>query len=501
MARVAVFAATPLWDVHHAEVIELALREKAAGNHVIVVSCDRFHASCAANPFKTDSLCTDCLSQSRRTRDHFLKEDEGFEHVKLSSRPMRRPVAHRQVSSREQLLGFDYKGAPLGSLVMSQMADEKKDSLFSLQSEADARRANLLLASSIDFYEASVEFLRKKQVTRCFVWNGRRPSDGPAWWAAKSIGAEAFVFISGSRINRMTVLEQPSVQEIGLDEGRLIQLKSDLLKSGEFQKAANLGFEFLEGYRRSTIKALGAEKVNRSASLPPEIVGNYVLLLLSSPAEFLHVKAFQEFFLPDPYFWLQEVTEAVHESLPNHQAIVKWHPAQGHLAGNEATLMRQKIASLRNVVHIQPQDDGDAYLLAQGADIVFSMGSTVGLWAAAAGKPLFILGPEGMRFPDGNYWVSDKETKVQVTKILRVHGGVPPAKEGRWAELYVYWRMSSDLRFKHVRIDGPGGPQVGRKLLTPRWWPSVRFCRKLISSLVARVGPHRTGSSAVQDVS
>lgn len=452
MARVAVFAATPLWDVHHAEVIELALREKAAGHDVIVVSCDRFHASCAANPFKTDSLCTDCLSQSRRTRDHFLKEDEGFEHVKLSPRPMRRPVGHRQVSSREQLLGFDYKGAPLGSLVMSQMADEKKDTLFSLQSEADVRRANLLLSSSIDFYDACVQFLLDKKVETCFVWNGRRPSDGPAWWAARSLGVQAFIFISGVGFGRMKILQQSSIQDPAFDRERLVALKHKLVETGDFEGAVLAGQRLLESYRRGRVKAPGWRHHGRGKNGRPRFKGQFVLLLLSSPIEFMHIKAFQDFFLPDPYFWLDEVIQAVAELLPNHEVVVKWHPAQGNLTGHEANLIREKIDTLSGATHFEPQQNVDAYWLAKTADLVFTMGSTVGLWAAVFGKPLFIVGPEGSRFPGGAYRAESKNVKDTVTQTLRKYGGVPPASRGEWGALYFYNRSLLDYRFKHLKV-------------------------------------------------
>lgn len=489
MVTVAIFSSTPLWELHHAEMVELALRERESGSRVLIFSCDRFYASCPANPWKEENLCRACIKQTKRTNEVFLSEAEGFEHISLPAQTGGQLKLQQLVSSREELLAYKHYDAPIGSLVVSQMSDEKSDTLFTLDTPKDLERANLLLASGIDLYDLSRQRMLDEQVDKCFVWNGRRPSDGPAWWAARSIGVDASIFISGSRFGEMVLLPQSSVQDDSHDRSRLVARRAELEETGRLEEAVEEGAHFLARYRAGSVDAIGWQDWRSKEQTRPVFNKPSVLLLLSSPIEEVHLESFQKFFLPDPYFWINQVIEAVGEMLPTHQVVVKWHPHQAQLLGNEARLIDEKIQQARNgSVHFAPDSNADAYWLAQNADIVFSTGSTVGSWAASIGKPLFVIGPDGELFQEGSYWISDKNVRNQVVQTLQEHKGAPPAKNGDEVKLAIAVHANRGFKFKFVSASpGSDAVMLGMKRLSAlRRAPLRRLLRLFLKKIFSK---------------
>lgn len=457
VARVAVFESTPLWEVHNAETVELVASLCRAGKEVYIVSCDHFHFGCAANPGHALSLCRQCVRQSGRTRglihERFPDVREIFLKKPLDSS---RKVGY-QVDSRLELLQFEYQGAPMGALVASQLADDLGDFLFDLTSNEMRSRANSLLQSAVDLFDATSSLIEKYGFTETYCWNGRRPSDGPIYWAAKNAGVTAFTFVSGpAKRGTYVVSEASSVQDF-FQDWKLLESHPRLEQclDSSFQDIPERGRRWLDEYRQTGGRAVGSVNYGLDRNHRPVLSAPTVCILMSSLSEAIHRREFVEVFGTDPWGWLLPIVEVLREHLPNHEIHVKWHPSMQEARGNEKAKIESTISVVQGVVHHPPDSPVDAYYLAERSDLNLTVWSTVGFWAAAErGIPLVLVGPLGDLFRESSYSVPGKDWKQEMKNILSE--GLPSPKPER--EILHYFGLYSlvGIEMSDVQITDDG---------------------------------------------
>jgi hypothetical protein len=95
--------------------------------------------------------------------------------------------------------------------------------------------------------------------------------------------------------------------------------------------------------------------------------------------------------------WVAE-TVRVAETHPEFEFVMRAHPAESQVAGRESRdrvtdFVRHCFTTLpANVQLVDPEEPFDSYALIDAADIVAVYTSTIGLEAAAAGKPVCVAG-------------------------------------------------------------------------------------------------------------
>ena len=69
---VLIYSHTPLWEQHHAQSIEIALKLNKRNKKVFFLSCDSSLYTCPANFEHKSKICEKCLKQTNRTKNNIL---------------------------------------------------------------------------------------------------------------------------------------------------------------------------------------------------------------------------------------------------------------------------------------------------------------------------------------------------------------------------------------------------------------------------------------------
>jgi hypothetical protein len=391
--RTAVFSTVALWPVHHAETLELVHRAVAEGDEVTLVSCEGDLFACAANRDHKEVLCRICRTQTERTHRRLVPPEVARARLDLAR--FHQPGLADAIHDRASLLAFTYAGVPIGSYALSQLANEAKDYLVSVEVGPSLDRARQLAINACALYDSVVAFAQDNGITRGYVWNGRRACDGPIFHALKDAGAHAETFITGGFPNSIFTTPHRMIHE-GM---AALQIEGGYSDADERAALEQEGLEFLEAYRTNRLvvrdfRPFGesAETVTPDWPLPHD-GRQRCLVLMSTVTEAMGKDGTWEFFGDAPYSWVEDLSREPRFT-DRYATVVKWHPNQADVGPNEMLHIEDIISGSTNFHHLVPSDRScDAYALAMGADLVLMTGSTVGLWAAANGVPVVRIGP------------------------------------------------------------------------------------------------------------
>lgn len=446
--KVAILSTTSLWVPHHAEALDLAKLHLSLGDEVFFLSCDSGAlAGCPANPFQDEDMCTNCALQSNHSVRRFFDSPD-FHYVGVPKISNFASVDFEQ--NHKGIFAFVYEGAPLGSLVWSQLADEQNDAYPDLGDKSVFRRAKYLLASAISLFEFSISFLDEKGVDLVYVWNGRRPSDGPALWAARKLGISARVYITGGARGNIEVSQGSSIQDVtvrlGEFRGHIDKVRN---KEGD-RRIQILGQRFIRAYIKGKMQQPGFPSYTRKFRKHDLSGEKIILLVMSSPAEHLHLKDYRDFFSLDYLSWIGDALEVLADRFPSHKLVVKWHPSQIDSGPGERGLIFRVCSETPSATHILPDDNIDLYALIRQSDLVLTMGSVSTIAAVLWGKPTVVLGPYSQFFGSSAYQILDLPVSAELAKLLV--DGLPHPKPKDHALEYGAWLSSFGHPFFRVRV-------------------------------------------------
>lgn len=402
-----ILSTVALWEVHHADTLEIVNRLNNDNHQVFMLSCDGELNSCPANPLRKDSLCRKCRKYTEYTEQQIISPS-------VTTLRLRMGIFHGgdfKLKTDEDLLLLYYEEMPIGRLVASQLADQMKGvyGFINTFGESNIRK---LIENGINLYESIKNLIYEYKIDNVYVWNGRRPSDGPALYAAKRLNKKAFAFISGGRIGKIQIVEDLSVQSIPATREQLVILRNNLLNNSLIYKE---GIEFYQKYRTGAIKQVGYVRFNENST--PFKRQNFdkpvLLVVSSSPSESIHTPEHFKFYGCDPFDVMYKI--AAHKNIvEKYQVIFRWHP--GKSVGSKIDLEKiQKISDRKDgVLHIGPDSNIDTYDLLEQSSVVLSFGSTVGYVAALQGKPVVIAGPAAFLFDSGVYTAKSAEQAIEM---------------------------------------------------------------------------------------
>lgn len=425
--------------------------------------------SCPANALHTLEKCHKCNLATDQLVEKAIPT--GVEVIVVPSLESRGQLSHITINNRAKLLGLTHEGWPVGRLVATQLADDAEDFYFELNDLSLRSRAEQSVANAIGLYRFAKATFAAVAATKVFVWNGRRPSDGPIYYAAESLTPFVYTYISGGSPGRIYCTQSSSVQNPLLSE---LTESISSLTSIHKSKISDLGAKYLNQYRNGTYKQVGYRSFippgGTSSVVGSENVKSWVenpklkvLVVTSSPIEFIHLPEFEKAFGDDPYGWIERLAEDAYSH--DFALCVKWHPSQAHAGQYE----RDRIARIINksrttVAHVSPEDSEDAYGLALEADVIVGTGSTVMLWAASLGRRVVAFHP---RFYHFGGWTVVHDESLLISEIK----AAGPAERERALEWAVYMsEFGSQMTFSSALHPEPEMPHLALYL-----WQRLRL--------------------------
>jgi hypothetical protein len=385
-----------LWDRHHAECVEVAMRAKDKGTRVLFLSCKGMLLGCPVNPYRNKKLCSKCVKQTERT-ENILKK-YGIETYSIEPESEHEAIDYIVPESREELLGFEYDGMPVGRIVFNNVSTVLGDVFFDTRNDFTRE----VLRNTISLYHFINLFVKKNQVDKVSVWNGRRSCEGAVVLAAKKYGIKYSVFISGAKYMSMSVMDDSlAFQDIRHHRSKLKTLYDRFDKINDWDVAKNAAskyYHMAQGGEDGHSRPYGMPVCSKSFVASSTVFGNSgkrkLAVFAGTYLEIAGIDGFDEN-LNVEYGDFYEAVRRIcidEEILANYEVVVRWHP-NTRVIGNELSRLNQVAEQTStNVTHLLPGEPYDSYKLLSDSDVVISVGSSMAVEAAYLKKKIIFVG-------------------------------------------------------------------------------------------------------------
>lgn len=392
-----------LWEIFCAETLELCLRLIKEGKRVVLVSCTGQLVSCAPNAQHNLDFCKRCNKITSHVEQ--LMSSRGVICLNLDLNRFEYKLINffYNINSRSELARLKYRNMPIGLLVSSQVIDNTNDAYFSFGENKDY--IHKLIINGISLFEAFSSLIFNYQIDEVYAWNGRRPSDGPALYAAKLCGVKAFNHICGISPGTMSINESTSCQDHEYNAGNaqaLWRSSSKFLSQKDMAKDALKFFkEYSNGASSGVSTSEMAKMFYRQKPFLPfrDIIGYegkpILLVITSSPSEAYFLQSYYDAYGEDPYGTFMSIIDDS-SILSKYNVIVRWHPAHDNSGIYEKARIRQCIVDHDCFTHIPSLSPINTYSILPYVSTILSMGSTIGWYASILGIPTIVYGPSGM---------------------------------------------------------------------------------------------------------
>jgi len=157
---------------------------------------------------------------------------------------------------------------------------------------------------------------------------------------------------------------------------------------------------------------------------------------------------------------LMAVAEACRE-MDDTQLVVRTHPHKRHKPKRDVEEWHAAVEAARPDIHLDEFSDIDSYTLMRQADVVVTYGSTTGVEAGYARRPVIVMGPSAY---------DELGCAVRVTTVEDLRRVLADPREGRWQGAVAYGLMMRRRGFvnEHVRLAGDRQMLAGVELRDSR---------------------------------
>ena len=330
-----------------------------------------------------------------RTADDALKMallDWGFAQTAFTKPPLRKwgvpeCVRVKIPLNRSAIRSLTYRGSPMGRAMLQVRPDTETpttDTYLWPQRLLDAAAGSFAWA-----YDQTTELIRQKSLTCLIVYNGRFLHDRAVSAAGQAAGIKVLYFDKGGTDTDFDLTDNITHDWSDLQR-RMLKLyeewpaesRDDISESWFTERRAHVAEDnslFVE-----------AQRVGRGISKPDSDV--VVVYFSSSGDEIAELELDWEKFIGDQPTALGILAREVRRR-PGWALVVRSHPHKRMKPRQDVREWYECLELVRPDVHVDEYSPIDSHTLMRQADIVVTYGSTTGVEAAYAGKPVIVLGP------------------------------------------------------------------------------------------------------------
>jgi len=289
-------------------------------------------------------------------------------------------------------------------------------------------------------FDQTLETIESKDITVLAVFNGRFLHDRAAAAAAHIAGIPVMSYdLGGLQTDFDLTIDDTH------DWDALQRRMLTLYKDWDSQERDELGSSwFLE--RTQHLDPLNArfvesQTIGAMIDLPK---GKKVIVYFSSSGdEIIELDLNWDAFFGGQENALQLVAKICTED-PDTIFVVRSHPHKRHKPKHDVKMWIAAVDQAKPDVHLDPHSEVDSYALMRHADIVVTYGSTSGIEAAFAGKPVVVMGPSA-------YNILGAAQQVFTEDELRMAINNPIA--GNWSGAVAFGLLMKRRGFNFSQID------------------------------------------------
>jgi hypothetical protein len=459
--KIAIYAPIALWEVHLAQAIEIAHINHSEGKEVHVIHCKGSLSSCAANMFHEEIKCGECRLQTRASIYRQFPKSTFHHDLDRVRLPKVLIQKIQEIDSLDALKGFAYDNHLFGLSVFTSLVTQNRD--WNLDFQQIRESAIDLLINSIEHYLA-MRSLLQEGFDEFFVFGGRRASEALGAFAALSNGIPVSYFEHGSKAGRYWITKNKVFTWEGI-KNEISNWKSEFWNTQVHSKEREaLGEEFFSNLRSSKIKDpyFRSYLSDYHEELVIETSRPLMAVFTSSLWEFAGYDELLE--CPEDFldqYALYETIGSDKEIQAKYQIVFRWHPHLKRAGKDEVKRIEEVILNTKGCLHIKPDDPINSYHVMEIADLIVTVGSTMGIESAASGKPSILLGKSSYSGIGAVYEPLDYKQFKQLVKT------VPKALPKEKALLYGDWASNYGEEFRFIRREDTKY-YIGRKRIKKR---------------------------------
>ena len=445
--RVLIYAPLAYSTPHFETDLEIAQRHLDLGDNVELVLCDAELPSCQLNPTHEPVRCAQCVSRNHQGAAQLsarvpvrglLTLLTADDHDALGRLP-------RTFSDTAGLRRFRFETFDAGLATLSSLIDFVRSPQPDIKRHAELIHG--LLHGAVLSYLAMKRILSAQLYDRVYIYNGRWSMVRSAVRACEAAGVPYYTHERGSDCKKFA-LYRDVLPHDKPDFKRQVQLASAVLESQP--EASAIAEQFFHERRQRVEKNwFSYTKAQEQGRVPVDWSRPVRRIIFFTSSEFEYA-AIGEGTSGRIYPSQQQGTRRIAQHLARHDPgahlWVRVHPND---SGPQTSQLWTDIASaLTNVTVVLPDEKIDSYAMLEGADLILTFGSTVGLEATFWGRPAVCADHS---FYDGHDAHYEAQDEAELFRLITTRS-LPP-KPRAHALRFGYYLNTFGSEFLHFATD------------------------------------------------
>lgn len=341
------------------------------------------------------------------------------------------------IPNRSNIRAMNYRGADMGRAILQVHPD--RNTPITDQHQWPTNWVEKAAVSFAYVFDQTFQLIEQRNCTMLSVYNGRFLHDRAAAAAAEAQGIPVVSYDLGG-LDTDFDLTIDDTHDWDALQGRMISL----YERWDPSERDEIGSSWFLDRRahRDPMNALfvEAQKIGSMIDLPRD--KKIVVFFSSSGDEIVELDLDWKDFFGSQENALKLVAEVCRQD-PNVFLVVRSHPHKRHKPQHDVQEWLASVDAAAPDIHLDPHSDVDSYELMRAADLVVTYGSTSGVEAAFARRPVVVMGPSA-------YNILGCATQVRTRTELERAIAHPQA--GDWNRAVSYGLLMKRRGFRYSQI-------------------------------------------------
>ncbi len=348
------------------------------------------------------------------------------------------PIDIPHVLNRTNIRAMTYRGADMGRAILQIHPD--RDTPITDKHLWPRAWVEAAAKSFAYVFDQTHAVITQRGITMLAVYNGRFLHDRAAAVAAVSLGIPVVSYDLGGHDTDFD-LTLDDTHDWDALQRRMLNMYANWDPEGRDQLGSKWFLDRTQHLDKMNSLFVEAQKIGSMVNLPKD--KKIVVYFSSSGDEIVELDLDW-----DSYFGGQEnalgLVARICAEDPDTYFIVRSHPHKRHKPQRDVQEWVAAVESANPDLHLDPHSEVDSYELMRAADLVITYGSTSGVEAAFAKKPVIVMGPSA-------YNILGCATQVINADELRQAMAEPAS--GEWSGAVSYGLMMKRRGFNRDHAD------------------------------------------------
>jgi hypothetical protein len=289
--------------------------------------------------------------------------------------------------NRSAIRAMTYRGTPMGRAIL-QIHPDNETPITDAHTWPHAWVELSALSYAFVFDQIS-ELIKREQCTSLLCYNGRFLHDRAAAEAARSLGLPVMFYDSGGSECDFDLMDHSTH-----DWSQLQVRMRELYDAWDETERDDIGSSWFE---RRRVHAdpdnrlyVESQRVGEMVDLPRD--SRVIVFFSSSGDEVAELEIDWSKYFVNQGQALQTLSDVLKQD-PSNVLVVRSHPHKRMKPRRDVEDWHDAVANAKPLIHLDEHSPVDSYELMNHADVIVTYGSTTGVEAAYAGKPVIVMGP------------------------------------------------------------------------------------------------------------